>query len=90
MKTNGIKAAIVLIHCKGNIFSVLIFLTVTWKNMSFTVLPIMGEITAEAMLIVPVNNAKTVPSIYFGVILAKRTIPGKSMNAIPKASIKNI
>lgn len=48
--------------------------------------PIIGLITKFAKLLIPVSNAKTVASICFGVILAKRTIPGILLKAIAKVS----
>jgi len=43
--------------------------------------PIIGEITFEAKLVVPVRKAKTVPSILTGVILAKSARVGSVLIA---------
>lgn len=60
------------------------------RNISFIMLPINGERTPVEKFIVPVRNAKTVPSMCLGVILANKTIAGKSVNAIARASWKNV
>jgi len=39
--------------------------------------PIPGEITVPPKFIVPVRKAKVVPSIFLGVILAKRAMIGR-------------
>ena len=54
---------------------------VTPKYFSFIQTPIMGESILEAKLVVPVKNAKTVPSILAGVILAKSARVGRVLIA---------
>jgi hypothetical protein len=49
----------------------------TPTNCEFINVPIPGEITVDARFIVPVKNANIVPSIFGGVILAKRANIGK-------------
>ena len=43
----------------------------------FIIVPMPGDIAIEAKFIVPVKNAKIVPSIFYGVILANRAMIGK-------------
>jgi hypothetical protein len=50
---------------------------VTPTNLSLIQTPIIGEITLLARLVVPVKKAKIVPSILFGVTLAKRASVGR-------------
>ena len=50
---------------------------VTPTNFSLIHTPIIGDRTLFARLVVPVRNANTVPSIFGGVILAKRARVGR-------------
>jgi hypothetical protein len=50
---------------------------VTPTNFSFIQTPTIGAKTLFAKLVVPVKKAKTVPSIFAGVIFAKRAIVGR-------------
>jgi hypothetical protein len=52
--------------------------------------PIVGAIIPFAKFIVPVKNANTVPSIFFGVTFANKTIDGKSKNDIDNAAPVNV
>lgn len=65
-----------------------IFSLVTPTKVEFIKLPIEGDITPFPKLMVPVKNAKTVPSIFLGITLAKSTMQGRSIKAKRRASSK--
>jgi hypothetical protein len=44
--------------------------------------PILGEITVLPKFMVPVRKAKVVPSIFLGVILAKRAMTGRVYRSV--------
>lgn len=50
-------------------------------------MPMLGEITIALRLKIPVKRAKTVASMFGGVILAKRTRTGIWLKAVDKVSV---
>ena len=50
-------------------------------------MPTLGEITMALRFRTPVKRAKTVASMFFGVILAKRTRTGSWLKAVERVSV---